>query len=281
MSATIIDGKEVSSKLLCKLKPDVKRLDPKLVVVQVGEDAASTSYIKQKIKSCEVVAMRNEHRHLNKDTSIEELMKCIEELNNNDDVSGFIVQLPLPEHLSASVPQIIRAINPAKDVDGFCAYNLGKMFLSTEFEHLPPATPSGVISLLEYYKIDIKGKNVTVIGHSNTVGKPLSTMLLNRNATVTTCHEFTDDLPSHTKSADILCTAVGKPGLITADMVKEGAVVIDIGITRTEDGLKGDTDFDSIKEKASFITPVPGGVGPMTVASLIQNCVMAKKRQVE
>jgi len=281
MSFTLLDGREASEALLDSLKPKVKELDPKLVIVQVGDDPASSSYITQKFKSCEKVGMRNEHKHLPANTDLETLIGLIDELNADDDVSGFLVQLPLPDQLQSSVPQIIRQIDPKKDVDGFCAYNLGKMFLSTEFEDLPPATPSGVIAMLDYFKIDIAGKDAVVVGHSNTVGKPLSTMLLNRDATVTTCHVQTKDLARHTKEADILAVAVGKPGLITADMVKDGAVVIDIGITRTDDGLKGDVDFDAVKEKVSAITPVPGGVGPMTVASLIRNCVRAKERQLQ
>ncbi|PIQ76654.1 bifunctional methylenetetrahydrofolate dehydrogenase/methenyltetrahydrofolate cyclohydrolase [Candidatus Peregrinibacteria bacterium CG10_big_fil_rev_8_21_14_0_10_49_24] len=281
MTPLLLDGRKASQALLESLKKDVASLNPSLTVVQVGDDPASTSYIAQKMKSCDTVGMRHEHRHLPADTTLEDLFAVIEELNTNPDVTGFIVQLPLPVHLSQYVPQVIRAINPMKDVDGFCAYNLGKMFLSKEFEHLPPATPSGVMQLLAFYDIEIEGKDVVVVGHSNTVGKPLSTMFLNRNATVTTCHIHTKDLARHTREADILAVAVGKPGLISADMVKEGAVVVDIGITKTESGLKGDVDFDSVSQKASAITPVPGGVGPMTVASLIRNCVRAKQRQLE
>ena len=281
MSALLLDGRLVAAELLTSLQKDVADLDPKLVVVQVGEDPASSSYIRQKIKSCDAVKMRHQHLHLPEETNLDDLMTIINDLNNDDDVTGFIVQLPLPKHLNEFVPQIIRQIDPKKDVDGFSAYNIGKMFLSTEFEHLPPATPSGVITLLEHYDIPFEGKNVTVVGHSNTVGKPLTTMFLNRNATVTTCNVYTKDLAHHTKDADILCVAVGKPNLITADMVKDGVVVVDIGITKTENGLCGDVDLEAVKEKAYAISPVPGGVGPMTVASLIRNCVRAKKRQLE
>ena len=281
MSALLLDGRLVAAELLTSLQKDVADLDPKLVVVQVGEDPASSSYIRQKIKSCDAVKMRHQHLHLPEETNLDDLMTIINDLNNDDDVTGFIVQLPLPKHLNEFVPQIIRQIDPKKDVDGFSAYNIGKMFLSTEFEHLPPATPSGVITLLEHDDIPFDGKNVTVVGHSNTVGKPLTTMFLNRNATVTTCNVYTKDLAHHTKDADILCVAVGKPNLITADMVKDGVVVVDIGITKTENGLCGDVDFEAVKEKAYAISPVPGGVGPMTVASLIRNCVRAKKRQLE
>lgn len=281
MSAIILDGKTTAAKVLDSLKSDVQELDPKLVVVQVGDNPASNSYIRQKIKSCDSVGLRHEHRHLPTDTTLEDLLGLINILNDDDDVTGFFVQLPLPDHLQPHVPRIIRQVDPMKDIDGFTAYNLGKVFLSTEYEHLPPATPAGVITLLENYDIDFEGKNVTIIGHSNTVGKPLAAMFLNRNATVTVCHIFTKDLKSKTIDADILCVAVGKPGLVTADMVKDGAVIVDIGITKTEDGLKGDVDFEPVAAKAAAISPVPGGVGPMTVASLIRNCVRAKKRQKE
>ncbi len=277
--ALILSGREVSDHLLAELKEKVTKLDPKLIVVQVGEDPASASYIKQKFKSCEQIGMRSEHRHLPAETSLEELMDIIDALNTDDDVSGFIVQLPLPDHLTDHVPAIIRAINPKKDVDGFGAYNLGKILLSKEFEHLPPATPAGIIEMLDYYKIDIAGKHAVIVGRSNIVGKPLALMLLNRDATVTICHSKTKNTGEITLQADILISAVGKAKLITADMVKKGAVVIDVGMNRTEEELVGDVDFEAVKEKASAITPVPGGVGPMTVASLMRNCVHAKERQ--
>ena len=280
MSAETLYGKPAAEKLLKSLQADIKKLDPKLVIVQVGDDPSSNSYIKQKLASCEAVGLRHEHKHLSEKTSLKELMSLIDSLNKDKDVTGFIVQLPLPKGLQEHVPKIIKAIEPKKDIDGFGAYNLGKMFLSTQFEHLPPATPAGVIALLNHYNIAVEGKNVVVVGHGN-VGKPLAVMLLNRNATVTVCHKYTKHLDSITRQADILCSAVGLPGLITKDMVKPGAVVIDIGIKRTAEGLKGDVDFAHVSEVASAITPVPGGVGPMTVASLIKNCVTAKKRQLE
>ncbi|MBI3331750.1 bifunctional 5,10-methylenetetrahydrofolate dehydrogenase/5,10-methenyltetrahydrofolate cyclohydrolase [Candidatus Peregrinibacteria bacterium] len=281
MTATILSGREAADSLLNRLKPLVKKWDPKLVIVQVGNDPASGSYIKQKLKSCTEVGMRHEHKHLPETLTLKDLMKTIDTLNTDPDVTGFIVQLPLPPHLEKSVPQVIRAIDPKKDVDGFGAYNLGKMFLSVEFEHLPPATPSGVIELLSYYKIPIEGKHAVIVGRSNIVGKPLAIMLLNRGATVTICHSKTRDLASLTKQADLLFAAVGKARMITKEMVKKGAVVVDIGVSRDEEGLKGDVDFEAVQEIASAITPVPGGVGPMTVASLIRNTVKAKERQME
>lgn len=280
MSALLLDGREASKALLEALKPKIKKLDPKLVVVQIGDDPASASYIKQKFKSCEAVGMRSEHKHLSEKTTLSELMELIEALNEDADVTGFIVQLPLPDHLQKSVPEIIRAIDSKKDVDGFGAYNLGKTFLSTEFEHLPPATPGGIIALFAHYKINPAGKHVVVVGRSNIVGKPIAVMLLNRDATVTVCHSKTKDLSSITRQADILIAAAGKAKMITAEMVKEGVVVIDVGMNQTESGLVGDVDFENVSKKASAITPVPGGVGPMTVASLIKNCVQAKERQL-
>jgi methylenetetrahydrofolate dehydrogenase (NADP+)/methenyltetrahydrofolate cyclohydrolase len=281
MTAKLLTGKEAADAMFRGLAPLIRKLDPKLVILQVGDDPASESYIRQKMKSCEAVGMRHAHTHLRQDTTKEELFSIIEKLNTDPDITGFILQLPLPKHLAAHVPQFIRAIDPKKDVDGFTAYNIGKTLISKEFEHLPPATPSGIISLLEHYGYgDVAGKDIVIVNHSNVVGKPLAVMLLNRHATVTVCHAHTKDLASHSKRADILISAVGKAKLITADMVKKGAIVIDVGITRTAEGLEGDIDFENVKEIASAISPVPGGVGPMTVASLIRNCVNAKERQI-
>jgi methylenetetrahydrofolate dehydrogenase (NADP+)/methenyltetrahydrofolate cyclohydrolase len=280
MPAKLLTGKEVSDAMLAALKPKVKELDPKLVVVQVGDDPASDSYIRQKLKSCDTVGMRHEHKHLSVATSKEELFALIKELNSDPDVTGFIVQLPLPKHLQEYVPDVIRSIDPRKDVDGFGPVNIGETFLGEGFSSLPPATPSGVMAMLDFYEIDVAGKHAVVVGRSNIVGKPLAIMLLNRGATVSIAHRGTKDLATLTRQADILCTAVGKANLITKDMVKPGAVVIDIGVTRTEAGLRGDVDFEGVKDVVSAITPVPKGVGPMTVASLIRNCVLAKERQM-
>lgn len=279
MTARILSGKEASEALLAALAPQVKTLDPKLVVVQVGNDPASDSYIRQKKKSAEAIGMRYEHRHLPENANRAELFAVIEELNSDPRVTGFIVQLPLPAHLRAETDAVIDAIDPRKDIDGFTPTNLGKTFLGNVFEELPPATPAGIIALLEHYEIDIEGKHAVVVGRSNTVGKPISVMLLNRGATVTTCHRRTADLGSITRQADLLVVAVGKHNLITADMVKPDAVVIDVGMNRVDDKLRGDVDFDAVKEVASAITPVPGGVGLMTVAALIGNCVTAARLQ--
>lgn len=282
MTATFLTGKEVADAIFAELASLVTKLDPKLTIIQVGDDPASVSYIKQKIRSCDAVGMRHEHLHVKNEITKEELFAVIEKLNDDPDVSGFILQLPLPSRLAPHVPLFIRAIDPKKDADGFTAYNVGKTVISKDFEHLPPATPAGIISLLEHYGFgNVDGEEVVIVNHSNVVGKPLAAMLLNRNATVTVCHAYTRDLATHTRRADILVSAVGKPKLITKDMVKPGAVVIDVGVTRTAEGLVGDVDFDSVKEIVGAITPVPGGVGPLTVASLIRNTVRAKQRQME
>ena len=274
----ILDGKALSEQLIDSAKQKAEELSPTLAVILVGENPASMAYVRNKKKACERAGIRYLEYKYPESITQQSLLKKIEELNEDDSVNGIIVQLPLPEQIY--VPEVIRAVAPAKDVDGFHAYNLGKMFLSSEFEDLPPATPLGIVKLLDHYNIPIQGQEVVVVGHSNIVGKPISMMMLNRNATVTTCHIFTKDLSAHTRQADILIVAVGKEKLITADMVKEGAVVIDVGINRRADGsLCGDVDFEEISKKASFITPVPGGVGPMTVAALILNTIRATERQ--
>lgn len=278
----LLDGKKVSEEMLVKLTHEVNRMKldhilPKLAVILVGNDPASLSYVSKKQQACAQTGIEWEQFDYETTVTTDELIQQIEELNADEKIHGILVQLPLPKHIYT--PNIIRAINPKKDVDGFTAYNLGKMFLSTDFEDLVSCTPLGVIRMLEYYDVRVEGAEVVVVGHSNIVGKPLSVMLLNRNATVTTCHIHTKDLASHTRRADILCVAVGKPNLITEDMVKAGAVVIDIGINRLPNGkLVGDVDFAKVSKKASYITPVPGGAGPMTVACLMENTVKAAKR---
>lgn len=277
MGAKILDGKALAEKILRESKEKAELLNPTIAVVVVGDDPASAVYVKNKERACEKAGIRSISIRMSEETTQKELLMAIEKLNNDPEITGFIVQLPLPEHLY--VPEIIRAIDPKKDIDGFQAYNLGKMFLSPEFEDLPPATPKGIVRMLKEYNIEIEGKEVVVVGHSNTVGKPISTMLLNRNATVTTCHKYTKDLASHTSRADILIVAAGVPGLITGEMVKKGVVVVDVGINRLETGkIVGDVLFDEVREKASYISPVPGGVGPMTVASLIANTIHAAER---
>jgi len=277
VTVRILSGTEAALALLASLKPKVKRLNPKLVIVQVGNDPASTSYIKKKLESCKEIGMRCEHRHLPEETTFEELHSAIESLNTDTDVTGFIVQLPLPSALAPHTSMLLDGIDPAKDIDGFTATNAGMLLLGRS-DALPAATPAGIMALLTHEKIGVRGKHAVVVGRSNIVGKPLALLLLNEGATVTICHSQTQDLAARTREADLLFVAVGKAGIITKDMVKKGAVVIDVGVNRVEGKLIGDVDFEGVKEVAAAITPVPGGVGPMTVASLIQNCVRAAER---
>lgn len=279
-----LDGKRVAQDMYKKLQSDVaglknKGVIPKLVIILVGENPASLSYIKSKRKASDEIGVESELiKMVPSETTTKSLIAKINELNADASVNGILVQLPLPENIYE--PEIIKAIDPKKDVDGFTAYNIGKMFLSTEFEDLAPCTPLGIIRMLEHYNIEIEGKEAVVVGRSNIVGKPAALMLINRGATVTVCHSKTRDLAAHTKRADILVVAVGKAGLITADMVKEGAVVIDVGMNRTPEGkLVGDVDFENVSKKVSFISPVPGGSGLMTVACLMENVVKAAKKQ--
>lgn len=280
----LLDGKKVSSAISQKLQTEVellkaKGIHPHLTIILVGDDPASLSYIKAKRKASEVIGVETNFLRFQPDEmTTEKLIETIHQLNKDSKVTGILVQLPLPSHLSA--PEIIKAIDPQKDVDGFTAYNLGKMFISKEFEHLAPCTPLGVIRILEHYNISVEGKEVVMVGASNLVGKPLAAMLINRRATVTVCHSKTKNLASHTRRAEVLIVAVGKAGLITSEMVRDNAIVIDVGVNRTADGkLVGDVDFEEVSKKVSAITPVPGGCGPMTVMCLMENMVKAAKKQ--
>ena len=281
----LLDGRASADKLLNEVAARVENLQsqgvqPKLVVIIVGEDPASAVYVRHKVKACKRVGILSERLSYPADLTQAELLQKIDDLNRDDSVHGLIVQLPLPAHIAT--PEIIRAIDPLKDVDGFHAYNMGKMLLSQEFEDLAPCTPKGIIRLMEDHQIDPVGMDAVIIGKSNIVGKPIGVMLLNRGATVTVCHRQTKDLARYTRDADLVVVAVGKPGLLTADMVKQNVVVIDVGINRLEDGrLVGDVDFDAVKEKAAAITPVPGGVGPMTVACLLENTLRAAERRLQ
>jgi len=282
----LLDGKVVSEELYRRLQGEVaalkeKDIHPRLVIILVGDDQASLSYIRSKRKASEKVGVISEVLTYEPDEmDTQKLIAKIHELNEDRSINGILVQLPLPKHIFT--PEILKAIDPKKDVDGFTAYNLGKMFISKDFEDLVPCTPLGVIRMLEHYEIPLEGKNAVVVGASNLVGKPMATMLLNRQATVTVCNSKTKDLASHTKKADLLVVAVGKIGLITDDMVKEGAVVVDVGINRNAEGkLVGDVDFENVSKKASYITPVPGGVGLMTVACLMENVFKAAVKQLK
>jgi len=284
MSATLIKGSEISKQIKEELKQDVAKLKekhnvvPGLATVLVGEDEASKVYVGAKEKACKELGIYSERIDLPGNTSEEELLALIERLNKDPKIHGILVQLPLPKHINET--NVLYAINPRKDVDGFHPVNVGKLMLG-EPDFLP-CTPHGIQQLLLRSGIETDGAHVVVVGRSNIVGKPIANMLLQKkkgaNATVTVCHTGTKDLASYTRQADILIVATGRPKTITADMVKEGVVVIDVGVNRLETGLVGDVDFDSVKEKAKAITPVPGGVGPMTIAMLMYNTVHSAKK---
>lgn len=273
--AVRIDGKVISAQIKDELRDKVAQLKKQgteitLAVIQVGNDPASSVYVGNKKKACEYVGIRSLSYELEETTTEEELLELVKKLNQDDSVNGILVQLPLPKHMNEDV--IIRTIDPKKDVDGFHTQNVGA--LSIGQQGFVSCTPAGVIELLKRSNIEIDGKECVVLGRSNIVGKPMAMLLLRENGTVTICHSHTKDLKEVTKRADILVVAVGKPKFITAEYVKEGAVVIDVGIHRDENGkLCGDVDFEQVESKASAITPVPGGVGPMTIAMLMNNCV--------
>ena len=271
----LLDGKVVKAKLLEDLKEKVDKLDTKLglTVIQVGDDPASSVYVKQKNKMAESLGFNFNHIKLDENIKEDELLNIIDEMNNDNSVDGILVQMPIPNHLNAK--KIQNAILPSKDVDGLTDINMGR--LSHNVDSLVPCTPMGIIDLLKYYNIDISGKNVVIVGRSDLVGKPLASLMINHDATVTLCHSKTKDLKSITSNADILVVAVGKKDLITEDMVKPGAVVIDVGMNRVDNKLYGDVDFENVSKKASYITPVPGGVGQMTVAELGCNVYKAYK----
>lgn len=279
MNNFIIDGKEISAQIKEEVKKEAERQKEKgksasLTVILVGNDPASKVYVKNKKKACEYVGIQSLSYELPEETTEEELLQKIDELNKQEDITGILVQLPLPSHINED--KIICAISPKKDVDGFHPQNVGN--LSIGRSGFISCTPAGVIELLKRSNIDIEGKECVVVGRSNIVGKPMAMLLLRENATVTICHSKTKNLKEVTKRADILIAAVGKPKFFTADYIKEGAVVIDVGIHRDEKNqLCGDVDFEQVVEHTSAITPVPGGVGPMTIAMLMKNCLNAIK----
>ena len=278
--ATIIDGKELSKKLKEQMKDRVAQMRqqgivPKLVVVLVGNNSASEVYVRNKHKACGEVGIESEVIKMPEETTQQELLDVVKGLNEDRTVDGILVQLPLPGQINEKV--VLRSILPEKDVDGFHPVNVG--LLSIGGDCYAPATPSGIIAMFKEYGIEIAGKHCVIIGRSNIVGKPMAALLLRHNATVTVCHSKTQNLGELTRQADIVIVATGHRHTLTADMVKEGAVVIDVGMNRNELGkLCGDVDFDEVKEKASFITPVPGGVGPMTITELLENTILAAQR---
>ena len=273
----ILDGKKIKTEILDELKDEVSKLSekPNFVVIQVGDNPASNVYIKQKAKMAEYVGYGYNHLKFPEDITEEVLLNEIDRLNKDDRIHGILVQMPIPNHIDTNLIQ--NAVSPEKDVDGLSDVNAGKLFHGKDA--LFSCTPYGVMEILKRYDIKVEGKHAVIVGRSNLVGKPMSTMLTNAGATVTLCHSKTKDLQMHTKMADILIVCVGKPKMITTDMVSEGTVVIDVGINRLDDGLCGDVDFDNVADKCAYITPVPGGVGPMTVAMLGQNVLKAYMMQ--
>ena len=280
----ILSGRDIAHQIIeNNLKPRAQALRnkgivPKLVVIMVGENAASASYIKQKERTADLANVESEVRHFGADITEDALIQEIESINQDETLHGVIVQLPVPEHIS--VARILRTISPEKDVDGFTPTQMGKLFLGEDA--LQCCTPKGIMMMIDTAPIDLRGKHAVIVGRSNIVGKPVAQLLLQRDATVTMCHRHTPNLREYTVKADILVVAVGKPNLIGADDIKDGAIVIDVGINRLENGkLCGDVDYESVAPKAAFITPVPGGVGPMTVVSLIQNTLQAAEHATE
>lgn len=273
----LLDGKALANDILDKLSLKVNRLDavPNLVVIQVGNDPASSVYVRNKERTAERVGINSETVKLSKHITQDELLEIIDKYNHFTDVNGILVQLPLPKHIDEQV--ILEAISPMKDVDGFHPLNVGKLNIGQK--QMIPSTPAGIMELLKANHIELEGKHVVIVGRSNIVGKPLAHLLLEANATVTITHSRTKDLKHLTKLADILVVAVGQSEFITKDYVKTGAVVIDVGINRTESGLKGDVDFNNVKSKVAAITPVPGGVGPMTIAMLMNQTYQAYRTQ--
>lgn len=277
----IIDGKKISTDIKDEVKAEVggllkKGIQPCLAVILVGEDSASRIYVRNKKKACEYVGIKSLSYELGEDTTQEELLELVDKLNNDGGCNGILVQLPLPKHIDEK--KVLLSIKPEKDVDGFHPWNVG--LLSIGGARLKPCTPSGCIELIKRSGVDITGKNCVVIGRSNIVGKPVGMLLLAENATVTTCHSKTRDLKQECQRADIIVAAVGIPKFVTGDMIREGAVIIDVGINRLDDGkICGDVDFESCSQKAGLITPVPGGVGPMTIAMLMKNCLIACEMQ--
>jgi methylenetetrahydrofolate dehydrogenase (NADP+)/methenyltetrahydrofolate cyclohydrolase len=277
---TIMDGKALSAEIRADIKSKIEEMKqrgegvPSLAVVLVGDDPASKIYVRNKKNACAEAGITSYEYALSQNATEEEVLELIEKLNKDDSINGILVQVPLPKGIDEK--KVIDAIAPEKDVDAFSEINIGKYFLG-ESKFLP-CTPGGILHLIDKYNIEVSGKNCVVIGRSNIVGKPMALLLLQRNGTVTVCHSKTKNLEEYTKNADIIVVAIGKPCFLKGDMIKEGAVVIDVGINRLENGkVVGDADFESCKDKASYITPVPGGVGPMTIARLLLNTVEAYK----
>lgn len=279
----LLDGKALSLKIRTKAKQDIKSLKdqgvtPGLAVVIIGNDCASHTYVRMKEKACEEVGIYSIVHKMPDDISQKKIVETIEMMNNNPNIDGILIQLPLPKHIDTT--KVLQSVSSIKDVDGFHPFNVGRLCL--DLDSFVPCTPLGVMKLLQEYDIDPKGLDACIVGASNIVGKPMMNLLLNKFATVDICHIHTKDLKSHTKRADLLIVGVGKPDLIQEDMVKDGAIVIDIGTNRLENGkLVGDVSFENVSKKCSYITPVPGGVGPMTIAMLLENTIDATRSKLK
>lgn len=279
----LINGKELAKKVRKDLKQEVitlkeKGVNPKLAVIMVGNDPASSVYVKNKSKACEKVGIEFEEYLLEENTTEDELLNLIEKLNNDNSVNGILLQSPVPKHID--INKAFRTISPDKDVDGFNPVNVGNLTIGEDA--FISCTPYGIVKMFEEYNIELEGKNAVILGRSNIVGKPMIQCMLNKNATVTVCHSRTKNIEEITRNADVVISAIGKPKFVKENMVKDGSVVIDVGINRLEDGsIVGDVDFDTVSKKASYITPVPGGVGPMTIAMLLNNVVKAAKIQMK
>lgn len=279
--AEIINGKELAKKVRKELKQEVnelkeKGINPKLAVIMVGDDPGSQVYVRNKSKACEKVGIEFEEFLFDKDISEETLLNTIRELNEDDSIHGILLQSPVPKHIN--INKAFRTISPEKDVDGFNPVNVGNLTIGEDA--FISCTPFGIVKMIEEYNIETEGKNTVILGRSNIVGKPMIQCMLNKNSTVTVCHSKTKNIEEITKKADIVIAAIGKPKFVKEDMIKDGAVVIDVGINRLQDGsICGDVDYENIEKKASYITPVPGGVGPMTIAMLLTNVVKAAKNK--
>jgi len=286
MTIKIVYGKKLAEKIRIKTTKEVEHLKsiykitPNINTIKIGDNPSSELYFRLRNNACNKAGITTSHLDFRKNVTEKKILKTIDELNSNKNIHGILIQFPIPDHISSN--KLMSAIDPKKDVEGFNPYNMGKTIIGDEY--IVPCTPLAILTILKHEKIDLEGKEIVIINHSTVVGKPLTTLLLNRNATVTVCHIFTKDTKQHSSNADIIITATGIPGLITKDYVKNGAFVIDVGIAETNDGISGDVNFDSVKEKAGKITPVPGGVGPVTIACSLENmlktyknCMMEKK----
>jgi len=283
MTAEIVNGRKIAEGIRKKISEEVKKLEskykivPNITTIKIGDDPSSGIYLRLRDKACEEVGINSIHLEFPENVSEEEVLKGIARLNNDDKVHGILIQFPVPEHLSAD--KLVNTLDPKKDVEGFNPQNMGRTLINDEY--IVPCTPLSVLTILEHEKIKLEGKDIVIVNHSNVVGKPLTALFLNRNATVSVCHVFTKDLKSYTSKADILVTATGLPKFIKNEHIKKDAFVVDVGIVKTKDGICGDVDFESVKDKAGKLTPVPGGVGPVTVACSLINMVKTFKNCIE